>query len=270
MSVQPSTGSGAAERLHEALRASFKAFFPRFEGARIEERRGYLFLVCPALPLPQLNGIWAEGQELEHEAVSELEGAVAEIETLGLPCWVQMRSGRTPALEAEARRLGLSSEESLPGMVASADDLRVPASPGLEITRVADAAGLGEVQAVAEAGFEVSSGLFATFYTPAVAAARGLSIYVARVDGEPVSTAISLLLREALGIFNVGTPPEHRRRGYGAAVTARAVREGVEAGASFAWLQSSQPGESVYRRIGFRQVETYTLLSRPGNGAEAI
>ena len=37
----------------------------------------------------------------------------------------------------------------------------------------------------------------------------------------------------ATGICNVATPPQHRGRGYGAALTARAVRDGFEAGSEF-------------------------------------
>jgi N-acetylglutamate synthase len=256
-----------AERLHEALEASFIDLLPRLEGSRIEERAGYLFFVCPALPLPQMNGVWAKGPQEERAAVRELAGAVAEIEDLGLPCSVQTRAGRSPALEAEARRLGLTSKELVPGMVATADDLREVTSSEVEIARVADTTGLAEAQAVAAAGFEVPSDLFAPFYSPQVAATPGLSIFLGRADARPVSTATSFRQGEAAGIFNVATPPEYRRRGYGTALTARAARDGFEAAASFAWLQASPLGNSVYRRMGFRQVETYTLLSRPANSS---
>lgn len=51
--------------------------------------------------------------------------------------------------------------------------------------------------------------------------------------------------------------------GYGPALTAQAARDGFAAGAELAWLQSSAMGHSVYRRLGFRDVETYLLLTRP-------
>jgi predicted acetyltransferase len=100
-------------------------------------------------------------------------------------------------------------------------------------------------------------------YSEEVAAMPGMAYYVARLAGEPVSTALGLVNGAEVGIFNVATPPQHRRRGFGAAVTERAIRDGFAAGADLAWLQSSELGEPVYRRMGFRQVETYVLLSRP-------
>ena len=81
-------------------------------------------------------------------------------------------------------------------------------------------------------------------------------------DGHPVTTGIGVTLGAFVGIFNVATPPAHRRRGYGAAVTARAVSDGLAAGASWSWLQSSPPGYQVYQRLGFRTVESWhTWLS---------
>jgi predicted acetyltransferase len=73
-----------------------------------------------------------------------------------------------------------------------------------------------------------------------------------------------MTLAGATGVFNVATPRQHRGRGYGAAVTARAVRDGFRAGASLAFLQASDAGFGVYRRLGFRHVEDYVLLTRPG------
>jgi ribosomal protein S18 acetylase RimI-like enzyme len=150
-------------------------------------------------------------------------------------------------------------------MVLTADDLREAGGRTVEITCLADAALLTEAQTVAAEGFEVPPHLMAPFYTPQIAATPGLSIYLGRVAGEPVSTATSFRHGNSVGIFNVATPATHRRSGYAAALTIRAVRDAFDAGANFAWLQSSPLGNSLYRRIGFQQVETYTLLSRPTN-----
>jgi len=65
------------------------------------------------------------------------------------------------------------------------------------------------------------------------------SWYVGRADGAIVSTAVGVTLDGATGVFNVATLPAHRGRGYGTALTARAVRDGFEAGSTFGFLQSS-------------------------------
>jgi predicted GNAT family acetyltransferase len=63
--------------------------------------------------------------------------------------------------------------------------------------------------------------------------------------------------------FNIATPPADRRRGYGAAVTARAVTDGLAAGARWSWLQSSVAGYPVYERLGFRTVESWQSWLSP-------
>lgn len=82
-----------------------------------------------------------------------------------------------------------------------------------------------------------------------------LHAYVGEVAEEAVTTALGMRVDDNLGILNVATVPAHRRRGYGAAVTARAVSDGLEAGARWAWLMASPSGEPVYRSLGFATIE---------------
>ena len=251
-----------ADRLHEGLRRSFAEVCRRVEGARLEERVGYRLVVCPQIPFPGFNGIWADGPD-ESAAVRELERAIEAADKQGLPFWVEARAGRTPAIERAARGLGLTHEDAIPGMVVRHDELAIVSGPELEITRVEDEAELAVATSVVAAGFEARRGPFAALLNPRVAALPGLSIYVARAGGRPVSTALAWIGDGSIGIFNVATPPEYRGRGYGRAVTEKAVIEGFAAGADLAWLQASPLGEPVYRAMGFRHVEMYLVLGRP-------
>lgn len=251
-----------SDRLHEGLRNSFAALFGRIDDARLEDRAGYRLVVCPRVPFPGLNGIWFEAPD-ESAAVHDIAGAIDEVEQLGGPCWVELRAGRTPASEHLIRRLGFTHEESIPGMVLRPTELVVIPGPELEVEPVRDAAGLAVAATLAAEGFEVPRKHLVALFTPDVAATPGLSIYVARASGRPVSTATVWIGDGSVGIFNVATPPEHRGRGYGRAVTTKAVAEGFSSGADLAWLQASPLGEPVYRAMGFRLVETYLLLGRP-------
>jgi len=110
--------------------------------------------------------------------------------------------------------------------------------------------------------FEAPKELFDTL-CGAVQRVKAASWYVGRVEGAMLTTAVGVSADGATGVFNMATPPEHRGRGYGAALTSRVVRDGFEAGSQFAFLQSSEIAHGVYRRRGFPDVEQYVLLTRP-------
>jgi len=241
--------------MHEALCAASGRLAGALDGARFERRDGYELLVFPMFPLPSFNGIWAETDA----AAEDLESVQAEIKGMGLPFGVTVRGHRTPAVEERARSLGLTTELQTPGMVVTPEELRLPDTE-LEILQIKTADGLAQALAVAATGFEIPAELLAALYLFEVAELEGIEYYLARLEEEDVCTAIGYTVDDAVGIFNVATPPKFRRRGYGSIVTAHAIRAGFDAGADFAYLQSSSLGESVYRRLGFRQVDVYTIL----------
>ena len=63
-----------------------------------------------------------------------------------------------------------------------------------------------------------------------------------------------------VGVYNVATVEDARRRGYGAAVTRRAIADGVTRGATVAILQSSDMGRPVYAAMGFREVLAFRVF----------
>src|SRR5947208_14455991 len=103
---------------------------------------------------------------------------------------------------------------------------------------------------LAAAGFEAPAEPFLQLMTPSVLAAPGVRCYLGEVDGETVTTGVGLTLGSFVGIFNIATPPAHRRRGYGAAVTAQAVAGGVAGGANWARLESSAAAYRVDAGLG--------------------
>jgi GNAT superfamily N-acetyltransferase len=110
---------------------------------------------------------------------------------------------------------------------------------------------------LAAAGFEAPAEVFLQLMTPALLAAAGVRCYLGEAGGQAVTTGFGVRVGTFVAIFNIATPPEHRRRGYGAAVTARAVADGLAAGATWSWLQASSAGYKVYERLGFRTIERW-------------
>ena len=84
------------------------------------------------------------------------------------------------------------------------------------------------------------------------------SMYFWECDGEPVALAGHAL--EVEGVTRVGpvyTPDEHRRQGYGAAVTSGVTQAALDKGArtTILYTQLSNPqSNAIYRRLGYRPV----------------
>ncbi|MGV9454465.1 GNAT family N-acetyltransferase [Streptomyces sp. NPDC003635] len=76
--------------------------------------------------------------------------------------------------------------------------------------------------------------------------------FLAVRDGVPVACAATVEADGRLFVVLVATDPEHQRRGYGEAVTRKALYEGARAtGLTRATLHATVAGAPVYPRIGF-------------------
>src|SRR5439155_798863 len=91
-------------------------------------------------------------------------------------------------------------------------DLWIPVCPPTPAALEIGLLGGDELEAtnrVLAAAFEAPKELFDLFSTLLVGL-DGASIYVGRVDGDVVSTAVGFTVDGATGVFNVATPREHR------------------------------------------------------------
>ncbi len=210
-----------------------------------------------AVPLAMLNGVWADQVDLTVDVATALLDRVA---ATALPHCLQLRPGCEPALSELAVERGMRAEPDVPLMLLDGRGTFDPGPPGLVIRELAPDQG-GEHAAVAAAGFGAPEEDFRPLVTPPLLGRAGVRSYIGEVDGEPVTTGIGVTFGDAVAIFNIATPPAHRRRGYGGAVTARAVQDGFAGGAHWAWLQASDAGRPVYERLGFRTIESWSCWS---------
>jgi N-acetylglutamate synthase len=247
-----------ADRLHDALSTTFEGVFSAIGAASFERRVGHVRLLAPHIPIRVFNGVLVDS-----EPCSGIADSIREVEERGLPCGVQVRAGKHPDIEEEVARLGFSVQVPMPGMTASLDELVAAQAPDLEITRVADEASLTHGARIAADAVGAPVELMQPLFAPGLLELPGFDVYLGRVDGDAVTVAMAYRTGDDVGIFNVGTPPRHRRRGYGGEITAHAARAAFDDGADLAWLQTSEMGESVYRSLGFRHVELHFLLRRP-------
>jgi ribosomal protein S18 acetylase RimI-like enzyme len=225
----------------------------RASGQGFVRRVGDAWAVLTEVPVPTLNGVWAIVPETAPE---DIDAAAQLMREADVPYCVQARPRCRAAAGAVAERHGLLPEAEIPLMLA-ASAIGAPVPAELAIRRLsADEFRLhAELCAV---GFGVPVDPFAAIVTADALAIPELRAYVGEVAGEPVATAIGVTFGDAVAVFNVATVPAMRRRGHGAALTARAVADGLAAGARWSWLHSTDLGLGVYERLGFRVAERWT------------
>jgi GNAT superfamily N-acetyltransferase len=146
--------------------------------------------------------------------------------------------------------------------------VRLPGSPlptapaELRIVEVADAATLADVERVLIDGFplpELQPVRAGSLFDERVLGGP-LRLWVGYLDDRPVTTAGALADEVLNGIYCVATLAEARGRGYGMAITARAV---AASPALPAVLQASDLGYRIYQRLGFTEVARYGVWLKP-------
>jgi len=213
--------------------------------------------VVTGVDMPTLNGVCVESVDVEAEMVADL---LDQVGATGLPHCLQVRPDCADRVSDLAAARGMTRDEHLIPLMVLEDSGQLGATratDGLVIRELVPAEAHLHAR-VAAAGFEAPLEAFLQLMTPSLLALPGVHCYLGEVGGQAVTTGLGVTLRSYVGIFNIATPPAHRRRGYGAAVTARAVADGLAAGAKWAWLQSSEPGYTVYERLGFRTAEGWS------------
>ena len=75
--------------------------------------------------------------------------------------------------------------------------------------------------------------------------------YIGYLAEQPVTSGTLLLAGGSASIYNVSTPAQHRRQGFGGAITHALLAEMRRRGYSWSWIWASELGKSVYAKLGF-------------------
>jgi len=229
-------------------------------------RAGGVVTILTGLPFDWFNQVMIERKEATPAGV--LAG-VAEARRRSDPFVVRLRDGIDDRFIPALIETGLGpggAATSTPGMVAfpiDHDAIGRHAAPDLEIRRVTDATGIDAHRRIVTAGFGSE---------PAVARGTACAdlldrpecvVYVGYAGGAPVASGLGWRTGRTIGVYSIATIASARRRGYGAAMTARVMADGVAAGCDVAALQASDIGRPIYERLGFRIVVRYSAYAEP-------
>ena len=161
-------------------------------------------------------------------------------------------------LPAAIERAGLVLSDSGFGIAGDILPIPEPAHPRLEFVRVRTQ---DELQAYADInsrayGFALESGRDGLNGSE-LWTSEEMHAYLGVEGGTPVSTAATIRVNGSLFLVAVATTPEAQRKGYGEAVSRKALFEGARAtGLTRTVFQASLAGAPVYERIGCHKAAT--------------
>ncbi|MFC4810525.1 GNAT family N-acetyltransferase [Paenibacillus sp. GCM10023250] len=211
------------------------------------------------LPHPVYNRVIAYSAAASEDVQGDV-GCIAErYRTRKVPfTWLTWEhdagaAGLTKALAAH----GLNKVDEVSGMSLSLTGWthEEPAIPGFTVRPVRTQAEMAWFRQIVPPIFgfqgEAADVLVRINEAAAIGGNPAFRHYAGFVDGQLAAIATAVRDGETVGIYNVATLADYRRRGLGSALTAHALREAQASGAQLAVLQSSRMGEGVYRAIGF-------------------
>ncbi len=163
-------------------------------------------------------------------------------------------------------RSGAPAIDDAPHMVAASDSIAQPHTSDVTFETVTDERGREAFVAVSAAAFETIGALATTWplvYRDVESLHRqDIVAVVANRDGRAVAAGMGYLHGDICQLIHIGTVPEARHQGLGAAVTAAVVAEARARGAGYAVLQATEFGENVYHALGFAEVDRFRLHLR--------
>ena len=208
-------------------------------------------LMCAGLPEMQWNGAWVTGLPVDLEAIAHWFAERRCPWGLAVP---RVLDYEPPGERITSLRLmGLEPRTFSP-----------PAAAQTELPlRRASPADLEALVALDLAVFGGSPDMARQWLAPPLGA-PGFTHWIAERDGQPVGMAIANRTESDAGpagsITGVGVLDTFRRRGIGAAVTARACASLFELGATLIQLSpNTELAARVYQRIGFQEVPGLTI-----------
>jgi GNAT superfamily N-acetyltransferase len=176
-----------------------------------------------------------------------------------------------PALVGSINKSSLKNEATYVGMNLDFKDFRDErlAKEELVIKRVVNAKVLLDFARVVQHQFigSVEEKMIIPYYKKVakldLSKKSSLVHYLSYKDGEVVSSITTYLSGNVVGLYNLSTYKQYRRKGYGTALVCYALNRARESGATSGVLMSSLSGVGLYKKIGFKELnDVYVYQNR--------
>lgn len=250
------------------LRHSMQCYARASEQGEIRNHPGVV-LACSGINSPVFNfamltePVGSELAELDRRImIAKVYFAARALRWSLWVCTDWLDAGTLAAAYRVIERRGLRRSAKCPGMLA--DSIAPPARdfPPLEYRRVSDPDTRLAYCHLVSAVFRLPFDTTLMVYNSERAWETDMIAYVGYLDRQPVTTAASVTVGGAVGIYGVATLPDCRGRGMAEATMRYALSQAREmSGIERSVLQSTDQAHPLYQRMGYRPVTQYGVYA---------
>ncbi len=251
------------ERVHLNLIDSSRQLFELDPDATVEAGPGWVFGAgSPSHPVIS-NAAFRNDDGLDAEEFVARARSFFAKRGRGFSVWIRGAQEEDADLLAAAEAGGLQFVYEMPEMVLGAPVEAPPLPAGAEIRRLTEVEQVDdywEIAAASYASLGFPPEVFGGYSNRRGLLAENVAAFLAYLDGEPASIAMTIVSHGVAGIYWVGSLERARGKGLGQATTAAATSAGFELGAELASLQASPMGKPIYERMGYETLFDYRLF----------
>lgn len=256
----------ADQRLHLNLIDSSRQLFELDPDAAIEVGQGWTFGAGHSAHPAISNAAFRSDDSLDAgELIARAKNFFARRER-GFSIWLRGDEAEDRDLVAAAERAGLQMVYEMPEMTlrAPAETKPLPAGAELrQLTTSEQADDYWHIAAASYASLGFPAEVFRGYTDHRGLLADDVVAFIAYLDGDPVSIAMTIVSHSVAGVYWVGSLEQARGKGLGRAVTVAATNAGFDLGADIASLQASPMGKPIYEEMGYETVYDYKLFMSP-------
>jgi len=252
-----------AAELESAVQENLFAAFRAMElipGCELLESES-LGLHHAPLPNPMFRGAWKTRFTLEETdtRIDEVLDWFHQREAPNFFWWTDPLTQPIDLVERLMKRGFDGNLDGDPGMVVNLHELNenMQTPAGFNIIQATEQKSLSDWRDAFAEAFEMPVGGGQAWVDAALSIKQEnmpWQLYVGYLDHQAVSTSMLFCGAGVAGIYAVGTIHRERNKGIGAAMTLKPLLDAREQGYHYGVLFASRMGNSVYKRVGFREV----------------
>ena len=213
-----------------------------------------------SLPGAMFNAVW-RARLTPDQYDAAIDEAQNWFKARSAPSVAWWFSQRNPDLFARLEAHGFEFNYDAPGMVIEIDKISLRVPEGFTIVEANDEKTLTDWTAALYGAYEeihmpMPVARVWADATRALGADAPWKLYVGYWQGKPVATNMIFNGGGVSGLFCVGTIPEARKKGFGAAITLKPLIDAQADGYRYGVLFAAPTAMPMYRKVGFRQVNT--------------